>query len=169
MKPDTTGKPENKDVRRRRRYRGPGVKKQPDPSPGTVKADTTPPEIPPVLKSLLEEVAERLRVELTTNGRVPAKALFVYDEGAGTKTVSVALSVRSEQQKDATRKRIREKAVQEGARAVVIVHNDRAGILTLSGATADARIGLSIRYVFDAKTKTVTRWDMQWQKEAPPY
>jgi hypothetical protein len=42
--------------------------------------------------------------------------------GAESKIVPVTLSVRSEQQREALRKRVSEKAAAEGVQAVVIVH-----------------------------------------------
>ena len=166
MKPDTKGRGETREVPRRRRHRGSGIKKQPPVADRAERAEVNPPEMPLSLRSLLQEVADRAKVELASSGRIAAKAHFVYGDEPGSKMVSVALSFRSEQQKDALYKRIREKAAEEGARTIVVVLNDRPGHLTLSAVTAEARIGASVRYLFDGKSKTVTRWEMQWQNES---
>jgi len=179
MKTDTKGRGENRDVPakgrgeardapRRRRHRGSGNKKQPGVVHRTERTDANPPEVPALLKTLLQEVADKAKAELASKGRVTAKAFFVYEDETAPKTVSVALSFRSEQQKDALYQRIRDKASQEGARAVAIMLTGEAGLLTLTASTGQVRAAASIRYLFDGKSKTVTRWDMQWQNESPP-
>jgi hypothetical protein len=138
---------------------------QPQPQSLTPKAVATPSEIPPVVKSLMEEAADRVKTELTTTGRIRPKAFFLYDEespGSTSKIVTVTLSVRSEEQREALRKRVRDKAAAEGARAVVIVHDIRAKQLSMFGVMAETRITASINYVFSAEKKTIERWDMQW-------
>jgi hypothetical protein len=120
------------------------------------------------LGSLVQEAADLARRELNDTGRITPRALFVYDDtsrASGTRSVAVALSRRSELQKDAARQRIRDKALREGARAVLVIHEERRGILTIREVTAEARIAASVNYSFDARTKTVTRWDIHWGAE----
>jgi hypothetical protein len=131
------------------------------------RAEVKPTEMPPLPRVWLQAAADRAKAELAGSGRIAAKAIFVYGGESGSKTVSVALSFRSEQQKDALHKRIREKVAEEGALGVVLVLNDQPGRLTLSVVTAETRVGASVRYLFDGKTKTVTRWEMQWLNDVP--
>jgi hypothetical protein len=122
----------------------------------------------PKSASLVQEAADLARRELNDTGRITPKALFIYDDtslASGTRSVVVALSRRSELQKDAVRKRISDKALHEGARAVLVIHEERRGILTILDVTADARIAASVNYSFDTKTKTVNRWDIHWGAE----
>jgi hypothetical protein len=124
--------------------------------------------IPLAFRSLVQEAVDLARRELNDTGRITPKALFVYDDeslASGTRSVVVALSNRSELQKDAVRKRIRDKALQEAARAVLVMHEERRGILTILEVTAEPRIAASVNYSFDTKTKTVNRWDIQWGTE----
>jgi hypothetical protein len=154
-------------VWRRRKINKPRVE-PPQPPHVTTPAPKSAPEILPPLRSLVQEAADLARRELNDTGRITPKALFIYDDeslASGTRSVVVALSSRSELQKDAVRKRIRDKAVQEGARAVLVMHEERRGILTILEVTAQARVAASVNYSFDTKTKTVNRWDIQWGAE----
>jgi hypothetical protein len=138
---------------------------QPAPASPGVETTTEASEALPILKLLVEEAADLARSELATNGRITPKAVFVYDQASHasrSRIVTVTLSIRSEQQRDALKKRVRDKAAVENARAVVIVHDTDAGQLTIFGATAETRISASISYLFDARNKTVNRWEMQW-------
>lgn len=147
----------------RKRRRTPPAKPQsesPNPRAAVVSS-----EVPPVLRSLMQEAADRAKTELTTTGRITPKALFLYDEespGSGSKTVMVTLSVRSEQQREALRKRVRDKAAAEGARAVVIVHDIRAKQLSVLGVIDETQITASINYAFNSQKKTVERWEIAW-------
>jgi hypothetical protein len=139
---------------------------QPKPRSPESDAAATTSVISPVLKSLMQEGADRAKTELIATGRITPKALFVYDEESptsGYKIVTVTLSVRSEQQKEALRKRVRDKAAAEGARAVVIVHDVKTKQLSVFGAMAETRMAASVSYVFNTEKKTVDRWEMQWR------
>lgn len=148
---------------RRRKVNKPRV--APPPPDVTAPVPKSASGIPSPLRSLVQEVADLARRELNDTGRVTPKALFVYDDGSlasGARSVVVALSSRSEHQKDAVRKRIRDKAVQEGAQAVLVIREERRGIFTILEVTAEARIAASVNYSFDAKTNTVNRWEIEW-------
>ena len=68
------------------------------------------------------------------------------------------------------RERIRDKALQENARAVVVTgvgSTEGRCRFTLSGMTREARISASVDYAFDRGTKTIGRWEIQWLSESP--
>jgi hypothetical protein len=149
---------------KRKKQKKSGV--QPPPAPSVASAPGISSEIPPALKSLMEQAADCAKIELASSGKIVPKALFVYDGESPTsapRTVEVMLSFRNEEQKDALKKRVREKAVEEGAQAVVVVDQIGGQQVSIFGASADARIAASISYQFDVKTKAIDRWDLQWR------
>jgi hypothetical protein len=113
-------------------------------------------------------------------------AVFVYppdtgegaegasDQGGAVKTV--ALSNRSELQKEAVRKRIREKVAAESISAVILMMDGKkeragrttgnqttvAGSITITGVMPSAGASASVTYTFDKGTKTFTTWDFRW-------
>ena len=74
----------------------------------------------------------------------------------------VSLYWRSELQKETVRRRIREKALTEGACAVVVLTiKDRT--LMISGRTSmNIRITVSVDYEYQRDTKVVSRWELHW-------
>jgi hypothetical protein len=147
---------------RKRTHKKPGIK-VPD-NKGEVPEFAA--DIPPELRSLVQEAADLAQRELNDTGKITPKALFVYDDqplASGTKSVLVTLTNRSELQRDAVRKRIRDKMLHEGAWAVVIMHDEGPGALAVLGMTTEARITALVTYSFDTKTKMVNRWELQWR------
>jgi hypothetical protein len=72
-----------------------------------------------------------------------------------------SLSFKNEFQREAVTRRIREKALAENIRTVMIlteIDNERTALL--SGISSGMRVSASISYSFDDKTKTVTSWKM---------
>ncbi|OPY60561.1 MAG: hypothetical protein A4E57_04424 [Syntrophorhabdaceae bacterium PtaU1.Bin034] len=119
--------------------------------------------------------------ELVSTGKMAAMAVFVFvnganpDEPANTSLKTVSLTWRDEHQKEALKKRVREKAVSEQAHAVVILsdtktnntnkHADassRSGRIIISGITRNLKAGAVITYTLDLKTKTFGSWQMSW-------
>jgi hypothetical protein len=150
---------------RKKKHNGPGVK----PPDSKSAVPNVVPEIPPALRSLVQEAADLARRELNDTGKITARELFVHEDqplASGTKSVLVTLTNRSELQRDTVRKRIRDKALHEGAWAVVVTYDEKPGTLTVLGMAAEARITVLVTYSFDTKTKTVSRWESQWGTES---
>ncbi len=111
-------------------------------------------------------------------------AVFVYPDGAdgpegadrsgAVKTVS--LSNRNELQKEAVRKRIREKVVAETISTVVLASDGKkertghgsgnpatvTGSIVITGVTPSAHASASVAYSFDKGTKNFSIWDLRW-------
>ena len=116
-------------------------------------------------------------------------AVFVYpDSGAGSENgdragaaaKTVSLSSRNELQKEAVRKRIREKVLAETVSTVVIVADGKkeragrgpnnpaviSGSIVISGATPSSNATASVAYSFDKGAKTFSLWDLRWLETA---
>lgn len=146
---------------KRRRYWG---HRAPSPKAASAVPDHGP-VVPAMIKPLMEETAEVAKAELNETGKITPKAFFVFTDPSTpsvTRKVMVRLSNRSELQRDAARKRIEEKAEHEGARAVLVLYNERPGVLTVVGLADGARAAASVTYTFDQKLKTVGKWEMRW-------
>jgi len=161
--------------RRRKQNKGPvsQTSVEPCPSPPAVPVGECDkgPVIPPVLIASVERAADLAKRELTDTGRITPRALFVYDgktPPSERRITVVSLAWRNEFQKDALRERIRDKALQENARAVVVTgvgSTEGRCRLTLSGMTREAHITATVDYAFDRGTKTIGRWEFQWLSE----
>ncbi len=111
-------------------------------------------------------------------------AVFVYPDGAegpegvdragAVKTVS--LSNRNELQKEAVRKRIREKVLAEAISTVILVADGKKdrmgreqnnptvmnGSIVITAVMPSANASASVAYSFDKGTKTFSLWDLRW-------
>jgi len=129
------------------------------------------PLAPPVLVASVEKAADLAKRELTNTGRITPKALFVYDGQtplSDPRITIVSLAWRNEFQKDVLWRKIRDKALQEDAQAVVVTEigpTGKRGLLTLSGMTREMEITASVDYAFDGGTKTIGRWEFRWLNE----
>lgn len=129
------------------------------------------PPIPPVLIASIERAADLAKRELIDKGRITPRALFVYEGPtplSDPRITVVSLAWRNEFQKDVLWKRIRDKAIQEDARAVVVVDTgpmEGRYLLTLSGMARETEIAASVAYAFEGGTKTISRWEFRWLNE----
>ena len=114
----------------------------------------------------VEKAADLAKRELNDTGRITPKALFVYDEQSHPRITVVSLAWRNEFEKDALAKRIRDKALQEDARAVVVI-GIQPQIVTLSGMTFETEVTASVDYTFDGGTRTIGRWELRWLNVSP--
>ena len=124
------------------------------------------PLIPPLLTASIEKAADLAKRELSDTGRITPKALFVYDGQSHPRITVVSLAWRNEFEKDLLARKIRDKALQEDARAVVVM-GIQPHILTLSGMTFETEVTASVDYTFDGGTRAIGRWELRWSKVAP--
>ena len=124
------------------------------------------PLIPSFLIASVEKAANLAKRELSDMGRITRKALFVYDEQSHPRITVVSLGWRNEFEKDVVARRIRDKALQENARAVVVI-GTQPHVVTLSAMTFEMEITASVDYAFDGGTRTIGRWELRWMKGAP--
>lgn len=137
---------------------------------------------------VFKRVADLIRNELATAGKVRTMACFVYagdrkEDGSTSPTIkTVFLSWKTEFQKELIRKRIRDKAVLEKASAVLVVadaemgpanaqpngSSQRKGTILISGTSPSADFSASLTYVVQGETDTVSLDEMQWFDE-PAY
>jgi hypothetical protein len=113
-------------------------------------------------KSIIERAADRARDNLASTGKIAPTVFFVYTNG----TMKVlSFSFKHRLQEEQLIKRIREKALTEGASAVLVLtqaDNEPRGRAILSGVTPGMSASARLNYSFDEKTKTVTSWKMSW-------
>jgi hypothetical protein len=137
---------------------------------------------------VFKRVADLIRNELATAGKVRTMVCFVYagdrkEDGSTSPTIkTVFLSWKTEFQKELIRKRIRDKAVLEKASAVLVVadaemgpanaqpngSSQRKGTILISGTSPSADFSASLTYVVQGETDTVSLDEMQWFDE-PAY
>jgi hypothetical protein len=89
---------------------------------------------------------------------------------------TISLYWKSDLQKEALIKKIKEKASMEHASAVLTLTEaetqrvngrsrgsaQRQGTLILSGVTPDVSLSARVDYAFDKETKSITLWEMHW-------
>jgi hypothetical protein len=134
-----------------------------------------------MLRITLEKAADMAKKELASRGRVEPMAVFGYHgeayagEAGGDVFKAVSLVWRTELQKEAVRKRVREKAAAEGAAALVVLtraagegggarqrdNADQKGTLVFTGAMPGARGVARVAYVFQKEAKTFASWEMR--------
>lgn len=142
-------------------------------------------QVPQALKTSIEVASELAKKELSFRGKIGSMAVFVYPdigaapEGAsdqGETVRTVTLSNRNELQKEAVRKRIREKVAAEAISAVILMMDGKkerpsrvpsnqptvAGSFVITGVTPSAGASASVAYSFDKITKAFTAWDFRW-------
>lgn len=140
------------------------------------------PSVPAALKTSIELAAELAKKELSLYGKVGSMAVFVHPESVGPEGTerpggvkTVSLSSRSELQKEAVRKRIREKVIAEAISMVILVADGRkermgrmqnnaavSGSLVITGVMPSANASASVTYSLDRGTKVFTLWDFKW-------
>ncbi len=103
--------------------------------------------------------------QLASAGKITPSVLFVYASDTApetNRTTIVSLSWRNELQKETVRQRIREKALMEGACAVVVLNTkDRA--LLISGRTStNGRVSASVDYAYQRDDRVISRWELRW-------
>lgn len=152
---------------------------------GEASARTKAPPIPDALKTAIELASELAKKELGFRGKVGSMAVFVYPErGAGPEgqgqqggeVKTVSLSNRNELQKEAVRKRIREKVAAETISTVVLVADGKKertgrmpgnpavvnGSIVITGVMRSASGSATVVYSFDKGTKAFAVWDFRW-------
>lgn len=155
-----------------------------EPSAPGVSVNQKGPSLPAMLRITLETAADMAKKELGSKGRIVPMAVFGYHrdpdrgEGGGAFKV-VSLVWRTELQKEAIRRRIREKAAAEGATALVVLARadregagsrqknspEQKGVLVFSGAMPEATASARVAYVLQRETKTFTSWEMRISAE----
>jgi hypothetical protein len=145
--------------------------------------------MPSGLRASIEQAAELGKKELTLKGSVGSMAVFVYpDSGPAVEGAeptglvkAVSLSTRSELQKEAVRKRIREKVAAETISTVVLVSDGKkdrnagrtpnnatvvTGSIVITGVTPSANATASVTYSFDKGTRAFSVWELRWLDSA---
>jgi hypothetical protein len=150
--------------RKRRPTRQANGSSRPSPPAAAARTASLQP-IPEALKTAVEKAAEMAKGQLASAGKITPAALFVYGSDTApetNRTTTVSLSWRNELQKELLRQRIREKALVEGAYAVVVLNvKDRA--LVISGRTStNGSISASVDYAYQRDQRVVSRWDLHW-------
>jgi hypothetical protein len=136
----------------------------PNPPPATPKEPRearTPPVLPEGFKAAIEKAADRAKVELAAKGKLETMVFFAHEDG----TMKIAsLILRDGQQKEVLIGRIKDKALAENASAVIVLSetDSKRQRATLSGVSPGAKASVHLNYGFDAKTKTVTSWELKW-------
>ena len=113
--------------------------------------------------------------EVASTGKVRPTAIFVYENEAGTSepstTKTVILDWRDELRREALIRKIREKALAEGASAVLTLTEAEPesrsrprgrGMLMLSGVVPGIYLSARVDYAFGSDTKSVTSWEMRY-------
>lgn len=139
-----------------------------------------------MLRITLERATDMVKRELGERGRVAPTAVFGYqvEAGPGDEPVhifkAVSLAWRTELQKEAVRKRVREKAAAEGAAALVVLTRaagdgprtrqkespELKGTLVFTGAVAGARGVARVDFVLQKEAGQFTSWDVRVSSEA---
>jgi hypothetical protein len=130
-------------------------------APGVSREAKGPPLLAEAFKGAIEKAADRAKTELAAKGKLESMVFFVHDDG----TMKIAsLSPRDGRHKELLIRRIREKALAESAYAVMalIEIDPKRHKVVLSGVTPGAKASVHLDYTFDAKTKTVTSWELKW-------
>jgi hypothetical protein len=145
---------------------------------------TKAPPIPEALKTSIELASELAKKELSLKGKVGSMAVFIYPDsgvtpegaGQGGAVKTVSLSNRNELQKEAVRKRIREKVAAETISTVILVADGKkertgrmpnnqaaiSGSIVITGVTRSSSGSASVAYSFDKGAKAFTVWDFRW-------
>ena len=122
--------------------------------------------VPGILRAAVEKAAAMAKNDLGSTGKITPVALFVYGsitDPEACRTTTVSLHWRNELQKEAVRNRIREKALLEGACAVVVL-NPEDRVLLISGRTStNTGITALVDYLYESGAQVVSRWDLQWR------
>ena len=135
-------------------------------SPHAVATNTPGVEvIPEFLKAAVEKAADMAKDQLASTGRITPAALFVY--GSDTvpetnRTIMVSLYWRNELQKETARRRIREKALAEGARAVVVLSIKDRTLMISGRSSTNIPVTASVDYEYQRDTRVVSRWEVHW-------
>jgi len=120
-------------------------------------------QITDAFRAIVENTTERVKDDLASTGRIIPTVFFAYPDGT-MKVVS--FSFKDDLQKDTLAIRIREKALEEGTCAVlVLTEHERPGTAILSGTTNGIHISVLVNYSYDKETKTVASWKITWHKE----
>ena len=151
----------------------PNTPRQPSPQPNTPRQPSpqgnaepriahVPPQLTDSFKGIIERVTDRVKADLASTGKIGKMAFFVHEDGT---MKAVSLVFRDEIQKEVLIKRIREKAWEENANAVLVLtegESGRQGTAVLSGATPGLTASARVEYSVDKQAKTVTSWKMSW-------
>jgi hypothetical protein len=114
----------------------------------------------------IEKASERAKAELAAKGKIDPMVFFCHDDG----TMKVAnLIMRDGQQKEVLIQRIKEKDLAENAFAVMVLTetDPKRHKVLLTAVTPGQKTSVHLDYAYDAKTKTVTSWDLKWQHQTP--
>ncbi|MBA4417017.1 MAG: hypothetical protein C0392_03755 [Syntrophus sp. (in: bacteria)] len=120
-------------------------------------------QITDAFRAIVEKTMEKAKDDLASTGRIMPTAFFAYPDGT-MKVVSFFF--KDALQKDTLVRRIREKVLEEGASAVlVLTEHERPRTAILSGTTNGIRISVLVSYGYNKETKTVASWKTTWLKE----
>ena len=140
----------------------------PLPPQGTGTDTTERPPVPNILRAAVEKAAALAKHDVSSSGRITPAALFVYGaltDPEANRTTTVSLHWRDEFQKEAVRRRIRDKALLEGACAVVVL-NPHDHVLLITGRTrADTGITASVDYLCESDAHVLSRWELEWRAD----
>ncbi len=127
------------------------------------------------LKVIVQRVADLLKSQMASAGKVGPTAIFVYEDEAGTPeagtTKIVSLTWNSETQKETLVQRIREKALLEKASAVLMLAETdpeprnsprRQGVLMLSGVVPGMNVSARVDYTLGTDMKSIASWEMRY-------
>jgi hypothetical protein len=133
----------------------------PPPVPRDARETRTAPPLTEAFKAAIEKAADRAKASLASKGKLEPMVFFVHEDG----TMKIAaLVLRDGPQKDVLIGRIRDKALAENVSAVMVLSetDPKRQRATLSGVSPGAKASVHLNYNFDAKTKTVTSWELKW-------
>jgi hypothetical protein len=103
--------------------------------------------------------------QLASTGRITSAALFIYGSDTLPETnraTMVSLFWRNELQKETVKRRIREKALMEGACAVVVLDIDDRTLVISGRTSTNIRITASVDYAYRGDDRVVSRWELHW-------
>jgi hypothetical protein len=140
------------------------------PAPAVPRAPQKPKAQPPAneaFRTAIEKASERAKTELAAKGKLDTMVFFAHEDGA---MKMANLIMRDGQQKEVLIQRIKEKAHAENAFAVMVLNetDPKRHKVVLTAVTPGAKTSVHLDYAYDAKTKTVTSWDLKWQHQTPP-
>jgi hypothetical protein len=132
-----------------------------DPSPEVASKANPETSVPSDdLLKIFEKAADRVKSDLTSKGKIRTMAFFAYDNGD---MKVVFLPFKNDLQRDLQIERIREKALIEGACAVLaLTEVEPMSVAMLSGETSGERASALLRYGFGEGTKDPASFKMSW-------
>ncbi len=135
--------------------------------------DTQRPSPQEVLGAVFERVLTIVNDRVRFMDRIAPMVVFVYpdgdEKGAFGDMRAVRISWQGELHKEIIRKKIRDKAILEGATAVILLteRGPSKGSFLLSGATCRMLAHVSVSYTYDAEARVFKFSEMEWIDQPP--